>query len=267
MKPNKTELASDGKDFSFSKTSSIQQMLNNVPIPIFSFNKKGIISFTNKAFTELNEKTISPGTSVLKIKLKYENPADQKSSAKETPLSAVLNSEKPVSNVQVLFGSAKRNFLLNSSFLTEGNQETDEIQCCLVPTYSAEVEEIKNARLSAIVESSNDAIISKDLNGYIKTWNKGAQEIFKYSEEEMIGKHVSVLFPEDKLNDELMILETIRRGEQIKHFDTIRLDKYGNEIPLSLTISPIKNSQGKIIGASKVARDISERLKAEKKQA
>jgi len=119
------------------------------------------------------------------------------------------------------------------------------------------------SQLAAIVESSSDAIISKDLNGIITSWNKGAQKLFGYEADEVIGKPATILFPEDRLHEEKRILERLRRGERIEHYDTVRRSKDGREIGISLAVSPIRDKAGKIIGASKIARDISERKRAE----
>lgn len=115
--------------------------------------------------------------------------------------------------------------------------------------------------LASIVESSSDAIISKDLTGIIKSWNTGACKIFGYSEKEAVGKSITMLIPPERQDEEQMILDRIYRGEAVKHFETIRVRKDGTLIPISLTISPVKNSKGEIIGASKIARDISEKVK------
>ncbi|MBC7937945.1 MAG: PAS domain S-box protein [Rhizobacter sp.] len=119
------------------------------------------------------------------------------------------------------------------------------------------------AMLAAIIDSSDDAIVSKDLNGIITSWNKSAERIFGYKEEEVIGKHVSLLIPRERLEEENMILSNLRQGKRVEHFETIRLSKSGNYIHISLTVSPIKNSQGVIIGASKIARDISKQKESQ----
>ncbi len=119
------------------------------------------------------------------------------------------------------------------------------------------------AHFSAIVESSDDAIISKGLDGIIKSWNKGAERIFGYTAAEAVGCHVSMLIPADRQNEEPGIIERIRRGERIEHYETIRRHRDGSNIDISLTISPVKNAAGQVIGASKIARDITDRRKAE----
>jgi PAS domain S-box-containing protein len=117
-------------------------------------------------------------------------------------------------------------------------------------------------RLAAIVDSSDDAVISKDLNGTINAWNRGAEKIFGYAAEEVLGKPMLMLFPPERMNEEAEILERIRRGESVKHFETVRVRKDGTRIDISATISPIKDGRGAIVGASKIARDITERKRA-----
>jgi PAS domain S-box-containing protein len=120
-----------------------------------------------------------------------------------------------------------------------------------------------NGHFAAIVESSDDAIISKDLNGIIRSWNKSAERIFGWTAEEAIGKHISLLIPADRIDEEPGIIERIRHGERVDHFETIRQHKDGTPINISLTISPIKNAAGQVIGASKIARDITEKTRSD----
>ena len=117
--------------------------------------------------------------------------------------------------------------------------------------------------LASIVESSDDAIISKDLDGTITTWNKGAERVFGYMAEEIIGKNIKVLIPSEYQDEEKTIIERIRRGQRIEHYETIRQRKHGSLINVSLTVSPVKNAQGKVIGASKIVRDITEHKRSE----
>jgi PAS domain S-box-containing protein len=117
--------------------------------------------------------------------------------------------------------------------------------------------------LAAIIDSSDDVILSKDLNGIVKSWNAAATRVFGYSAEEMIGASILKLIPEHLHSDERTIIENVRAGRRIEHFDTIRLTKDGRLIDVSLTISPIRNADGRIIGASKILRDISSRKRME----
>jgi PAS domain S-box-containing protein len=121
--------------------------------------------------------------------------------------------------------------------------------------------------LAAIVDSSDDAIVSKNLRSVVTSWNQGACRIFGYLPEEMIGQPIDRLFPKDRLHEEAGILDRIVRGERVEHFETQRLRKDGTLIDVSLTISPIRNAEGTIIGASKIARDISDQKKAQRELA
>src|SRR5512146_2402196 len=118
-------------------------------------------------------------------------------------------------------------------------------------------------RLAAIVESSDDAIISKDLNGIITSWNASAARLFGYEPEEIIGKSVLTIIPPELHEEEAVILHKLRAGERIDHYETRRMRKDGTTVEVSLTISPMKDASGRVIGSSKTARDISERKRAE----
>jgi PAS domain S-box-containing protein len=122
---------------------------------------------------------------------------------------------------------------------------------------------LERARLAAVVDSSHDAIVSKTLEGYIQTWNAAAERLFGYSAAEVIGKPITIIIPKELQAEEGQILARLRCGERVDHFETIRLTKTGRRIPVSLTVSPVRNAAGIIIGASKIARDISERRRAE----
>jgi len=121
-----------------------------------------------------------------------------------------------------------------------------------------------SARLAAIVESSDDAIISKDLNGIITSWNPAAERIFGYTAQEAIGRPITILIPAELRDEETHILTRLRAGERIDHFETVRVTKSGRLLNISLTVSPIKDSHGRVMGASKVARNITERVRTEK---
>src|SRR5215207_5425001 len=116
--------------------------------------------------------------------------------------------------------------------------------------------------LSALIESADDAIISKTLDGIITSWNAGAQRIFGYTADEVIGKSVTILIPEGHLDEEPAILAKLRQGQRIEHYETVRVRKDGRMIDISLTVSPIKGPNGQIVGASKIARDITEQRQA-----
>jgi PAS domain S-box-containing protein len=117
--------------------------------------------------------------------------------------------------------------------------------------------------LASIVESSDDAIVSKNLDGIITSWNTGAQRVFGYTAEEAIGQPITIVIPQDRQDEERAILTRIRRGDRIDHFETVRQRKHGSLIVVSLTVSPVKNADGEIVGASKIARDITEQRRSQ----
>jgi PAS domain S-box-containing protein len=117
--------------------------------------------------------------------------------------------------------------------------------------------------LSAIVDGSDDGIVSKNLDGIITSWNKGAEHLFGFSAHEAIGRSINLIIPEDRREEERSIIEQLRRGERVDHFETVRRRKDGSKVDVSVTISPVRNAQGIVIGASKVARNITERRQAE----
>lgn len=117
--------------------------------------------------------------------------------------------------------------------------------------------EEKQAMLAAIITSTEDAIISKTLEGIITSWNPAAFKMFGYTEDEAVGKHISLIIPEERLAEEAYIIGEVSKGAKVDHFQTVRKTKYGKAVPISLTVSPVISESGEIIGASKIARDIS----------
>jgi PAS domain S-box-containing protein len=123
--------------------------------------------------------------------------------------------------------------------------------------------EVAAWRLVSIVESADDAIVSKDLAGTILSWNRGAERLFGYAGHEVVGRPITIIVPQDRLNEEKDILERLGRGERIEDFETLRRRKDGSFVEISLTVSPVRDDEGRIIGASKIARDISQRKRTE----
>ena len=133
---------------------------------------------------------------------------------------------------------------------------------------SADISERKRAEetqafLAAIIESSDDAIVSKTLDGEIRSWNAGAERLFGYTAEEAVGRPITLIIPPERQDEEHEILARIRNGERVEHFETVRVSKHGRRIDISLTVSPVRDNAGRIVGASKVARDITDRKRTE----
>jgi PAS domain S-box-containing protein len=145
--------------------------------------------------------------------------------------------------------------LFDDSIVLEANRDITERRRIEVALLESEQ---RLRFLAAIVESSDDAIVSKNLDGIITSWNRGAERVFGYSASEAIGQPITLVIPDDRQSEEREILTRIRRGERIDHFETVRQVKHGSLIVVSLTVSPVKDANGKIVGASKIARDITE---------
>ncbi len=117
--------------------------------------------------------------------------------------------------------------------------------------------------LASIVETSDDAIVSKNLDGVITSWNRGAERVFGYSAGEVVGQPITIVIPEDRQSEEREVLTRVGQGERIDHYETVRQRKDGSLIVVSLSVSPVKNAEGKIVGASKIARDITEQRRGQ----
>lgn len=177
------------------------------------------------------------------------------------PVAQCLQTGEPGESCELILerrDGTRRNVLFHSvPTITEGGQIVGAI-VTLVDHTEQKIGETRQATLAAIIESSHDAIIAKNLDGIIYSWNNGATEIFGYSEEEVLGRHISILIPEDRLYEEDMILHRIRNGGKIDQLETVRRNKAGELLVISLTVSPIKDRRGKIVGASKMARNITQ---------
>jgi PAS domain S-box-containing protein len=157
--------------------------------------------------------------------------------------------------------------LLGDDTVLEVNRDVTQIKAADVQREQAEAALLESEQrlrfLASIVESSDDAIVSKNLDGIITSWNSGAERVFGYTAEEAVGQPITIVIPQDRQDEERGILTRIRRGERIDHFETVRQRKHGSLIVVSLTVSPVKNAEGKIVGASKIARDITEQKRAQ----
>lgn len=250
---------------SISLGSTEMPIIDNSPIAFYSCNLKGEITYFNRAAEKewgrkplLNKdlwcgawQTCFPDGTPLPL---HEHPAVK-----------AISEGKFEQKTEVLIkrqDGSLRNLLVIPQPQFNSNNKLIGGHFSLVDCGGYAKDHVKQATLSAIVESSDDAIVSKNLNGIIMSWNRGAQDVFGYSEKEAIGKSITMLIPEDRLQEESHILGKIGKGEKVDHFETIRKHKSGKEIAISLTVSPIKDHKGNIIGASKVARDITPQVQA-----
>jgi len=169
------------------------------------------------------------------------------------------SSFQPVEIDHIFPEGGRRTFILDAYLLSLPNQFERRILLSFHDITARKQAEEASSRLAAIVESSDDAIVGKTLDGVITSWNGGAEHVFGYPGHEVIGKPVTLLIPADRHYEETRILERIRRGERVGHYETVRRRKDGRLIEVSLTVSPVKDARGRIIAASKIARDITER--------
>ena len=158
-------------------------------------------------------------------------------------------------------GSIK-DVIISSSVLWE-NGEFIHTRCFTLDVSDRRLAEAAHGLLAAVVESSQDAIVTKTLDGIITSWNAGAERLFGYTAAEAVGRSITLIIPPERLDEETQILAKLRRGERVEHFDTVRLSKHGQFLDISLTISPIRNAAGRVIGVSKVARDVTDRKRTE----
>lgn len=192
----------------------------------------------------------------------------------QSPVVEVLRTGIPASNVEVLIerpDGSRLPVLANFAPLKNARGETTgAITAFIDITQLKEAEEKArqgmqaSAHLASIVTSSDDAIVSKDLHDIIQTWNKGAERLFGYTAEEVIGKPITLLIPADRVDEEPHILERIGRGESVDHYETVRQRKDGSLLDISLTVFPVRDGDGHIIGAAKIARDITQRMQTER---
>ena len=245
------------------------QVLRDVPIPILLCDEKGIILYTNSLFQKKFPAISENSPSILEGNIF--NLHDLSGKLLEPDELEFRNSIIQKQEIKSLKyyrdHTTTAGYSISSRIHTSEESEQLIFQFTFLRFKNSKNKGVKKGTLSAIVNSSSDAIISKDLEGTITSWNRGAEKIFGYAEKEILGKNIGILIPEARRQEERIIMDTIKSGRSLLNFETSRLRKNGQEIPLSLTVSPIKDEFGTIIGASKVSRDVSDRLINEEKQA
>jgi len=249
-----------------TQNNQFKSLLEASPLAVYTSDQHGHLTFFNQATVHILGMTPVLGADLWSGQWKMYFPDGRPMEIVDSPMAKALNQIAKFENEEIVIRRLDDSFrrLLVYSIPTYNEAKA------FSGTYNTFVDitakssyETKQSVLSAIVESSDDAIISKDLNGIISSWNQGAERIFGYTEQEVIGRPVSILIPKPRLNEEDNILGQIRQGNKVKHFETVRVSKTGRLIPISLTVSPVKDMSGKIIGASKIARDITEQVEAQ----
>lgn len=242
-----------------------------LPIAVYSTDKDGLITYYNEQAVKLwgrRPKMNDPEELKFCGSWKIFDLNGNKLRHDECPMAQCLRDGKSRRNEEIVVirpNYTKASVLVHiDPIYNEKNELEGAINVLFDISERKKIEE-DTYHLASVVESSGDAIISKTLCGDITSWNKAAEAIFGYTSDEILGKSITILMPPERIKEEAFILEKIKKGEKIHQFETVRLKKNGKKINVALTVSPIKNSSGKIIGASKIARDISEKLEIQKK--
>lgn len=248
---------------------AIEHILQALPEAVYITDPSGSITFYNNAALDLWGVRPELGKSEFCGSWKLYWPDGTPLPHDECPMALALREKRPVRGLEAFAERPDGSRVLFLAFPTpifdsEGNL-TGAVNM-LVDQTAGSIADESAQRYSAIIQSSDDAIVAKDLDGTISEWNRGAERLFGYTAEEAVGRPVAMLVPSDRADEEPDILARIRRGERIDHFETIRRRKDGSLVEISLSVSPIRNRAGQVIGAAKIARDITERRRAEEQQ-
>jgi len=243
-----------------------RQMIDALPAAIYTTDAQGRLTHFNPACVELSGRTPELDNDQWCVSWKLYHADGTPMPHDECPMAIALKEGRIVRGVEAIIerpDGTRRWFIPYPTPLRDSEGKVVGGINMLVDITERKQAERATAHLAAIVESSDDAIISKDLNGIIASWNKGAERLFGYTAEEAIGRPVTLLIPPDRQQEEPRILQRLRRGERVEHFETVRVRKDGALLEISLSLSPLRDSAGRIIGASKIARDITERKRTE----
>ena len=243
-----------------------KQILDGLPVAVYTTDRFGVITYCNRAAIEFAGREPKIGEDKWCVTFRLFTADGEALPHDECPMAIALRENRPIRDVEAIAQRPDGTLFPFLPFPTPIRDENGELVGAvnmLVDLSERKRAEEAGQHLSAIVESSFDAIVSKDLNGVIKSWNYGAERLFGYSAEEIVGKPITLLIPADHQEEEPQIIERIRRGERVESYETVRRRKDGSLVPVSLTISPVRNAAGRIVGASKIARDISSAKESE----
>jgi PAS domain S-box-containing protein len=244
-----------------------REMIDALPAAIYTTDADGRLTHFNPASVEFSGRVPELGTDHWCISWKMFNADGTPLPHDECPMAIALKEGRIIDGVEAIAERPDGSRVWFTPFpraLHDADGKTVGGINMLLDITARKDAERATSLVAAIVDSSDDIIISKNLNGVITSWNNTAERMLGYTPEEAIGRHISLIVPPEHLHEEATILERLKRGERVEHFETVRLAKDGTRLDLSLTISPVKDRRGQVIGASKVARDISDRKQAER---
>src|SRR5580704_6133833 len=245
------------------------ELLNALPVAVYTTDAEGRITYFNEAAAELWGHRPQLGSSQWCGSWRLFWPDGRPLPHDQCPMAVTLKEGRPVRGVEAIAerpDGTRVRFLPYPTALRDASGRVVAGINLLMDITDRHVSEVQGARLAAIVASSDDAIISKTIDGVVTSWNAAAERLFGYEASEMIGQSITRIIPPELHKEEERILAQLRRNERIDHFETVRVAKDGRLIDISLCVSPLRDKSGQVIGASKVARDITERKQAEKLQ-
>ena len=243
-----------------------REMIDALPAAIYTTDPEGRLTHFNPAAVEFSGRQLELGTDKWCVSWKIFSADGQLLPHDQCPMAVALKEGKIIEGGEFIAERPDGKRIWFSPYPRLLRDENGRIVAGL--NMLVDITERKHAGrtkelLAAIVGCSDDAIVSKDLDGIITSWNQGAERLFGYTAEEAVGQSITLIIPSDRLDEERNILNRLKRGQKVEHFETVRVRKDGTTLDISLTISPLKDDQGRIVGASKVARDITGRKRAE----
>jgi PAS domain S-box-containing protein len=243
-----------------------RQIIDMLPAAIYTTDAEGRLTHFNAAAAELAGRTPKLYSELWCVSFRLYRPDGTPLPHEECPMATALREGRVIRGAEIIVerpdGTRRWVEPFPQPLFDDSGRICGGVNMLLDITDRKQREEA-TALLSAIVDSSDDAIVSKSLDGIIMTWNAGAQRLFGYTAEEAVGKPMLLIIPAERQHEEFEILAKLRRGERVDHFETERVRKDGSRLDISLTISPVRDGSGRIIGASKIARDITERKRVQ----
>lgn len=263
-----TEVASAG-DSEQQSVRYFRELLQTLPAATYTTDAAGRITFYNDAAAAFWGVAPELGKSEFCGSWKLYGPDGTPLAHDECPMARALKEQKPNRGMEAVAerpDGSRVPFMPYPSPIFDADGRLIGAVNMLIDLTELKRGEEMGARLAAIVESTQDAIVSKTLEGTITSWNRASQSLFGYAAEEAIGRPITMLIPDDRLDEEASIIDRIRRGVRVESFETLRRRKDGSLVPVSLTVSPLRDGAGRIIGASKIARDITERKRTQEQR-
>lgn len=259
----------EAKERTRQSEQHFRDVLESLPAAVYTTDPAGRITYFNAACVELAGRTPALHSDEWCVTWKLYRPDGSVLNHAECPMATAIKEKRPVRGEEAIAerpdGTRIRFAAWPTPLFDADGRMTGAVNM-LIDITDRHAAEMEAAHLAAIVSSSDDAIVSKTLEGRIQSWNAGASRLFGYQPEEMVGQPITRIIPPELIAEEEEILSRLRRGERVEHFETVRLTKSGDRVNVSLGISPMHDKAGRVIGASKVARDITERKRAEEMQ-